>query len=134
MALIADAANVSQDGKLNVLGRFRAVYAATLPARHPSMTLVVELEASAFEAGTEKQIEVVLSDPDGRELSRLSAKATLPVPATPGDLRPLMILDFRDLTFDKAGGYSFTTIIDGERQSPSTDFAVALIPRLEERP
>jgi len=36
-ALFADAANLSQEGKLNILGVFDALQVATLPAVHPRM-------------------------------------------------------------------------------------------------
>ena len=46
LALLADAANVSQDGKLNILGIFNGLGAAAFPATHPSMHLVLRFEAS----------------------------------------------------------------------------------------
>ena len=129
MSLIADAANVSADGKLNVLGRFGVVFAPSLPAMHPSMVLVVELQADSFEAGETKKIEVVLSDPDGHEMSRVNATAVLPTPTAPGPMNSLMILDFRALNFQKPGPYSFATTIDGVTKQPTTDFSVVLIPQ-----
>ena len=42
-ALFADAANLSQEGKLNILGVFDALQVGTLPALHPRATLVVHL-------------------------------------------------------------------------------------------
>ncbi len=51
-ALFADAANLSQEGKLNVLGVFDALHVASIPAVHPRATLVVRLKASPDDAGT----------------------------------------------------------------------------------
>ena len=127
LSLIADAANISAEGKLNVLGRFGMLYTSSLPARHPSMALVLELESSAFDAGQARTIEVILSDPDGRELSRVSATATLTQPAAPGPITNLMVMDFRDLTFEKAGPYSFKVSIDGVDAERTVDFGVALL-------
>ena len=50
--LFADAANISQEGKLNILGVFDAVHAGPLPAVHPRATVVVRLKATAGDAGT----------------------------------------------------------------------------------
>ena len=50
-ALFADAANLSQEGKLNVLGVFDALQIGTLPAVHPRATLVVRLKADDGDAG-----------------------------------------------------------------------------------
>ena len=46
-ALFADAANISQEGKLNILGVFDALQVAAVPAVHPRATLVVRLKAHA---------------------------------------------------------------------------------------
>lgn len=128
LAVIADAANVSSDGKLNVLGRFSNIYAGALPARHPVMVLVLEIEADPFEAGTQKRIEVILADPDGVEMSKVAATVVLPQPTTPGPMRSLMIMDFRELEFRKAGPHSFKTIIDGVDSPRTTDLEVSLLP------
>jgi len=50
-ALFADAANISQEGKLNILGVFDALQVASVPAVHPRATLVVRLKAHAEDAG-----------------------------------------------------------------------------------
>lgn len=50
-ALFADAANISQEGKLNILGVFDALQVAALPAVHPRATMVVRLKAHAEDAG-----------------------------------------------------------------------------------
>ena len=50
-ALFADGANLSQEGKLNILGVFDAVQVATLPAVHPRAHLVVHLKGSPVDAG-----------------------------------------------------------------------------------
>ena len=44
-ALFADAANISQEGKLNILGVFEALQVAQLPTVHPGATMVVRLKA-----------------------------------------------------------------------------------------
>lgn len=50
-ALFADAANVSQEGKLNVLGVFDALHVGQLPSVHPRATFVVRLKAVAEDEG-----------------------------------------------------------------------------------
>ena len=46
-ALFADAANLSQEGKLNILGVFDALQVGSLPAVHPRATLVLRFKAGA---------------------------------------------------------------------------------------
>jgi hypothetical protein len=50
-ALFADAANISQEGKLNILGVFDALQVATVPAVHPRATLIVRLKALPDDIG-----------------------------------------------------------------------------------
>ena len=50
-ALFADAANLSQEGKLNILGVFDAVQVATMPTVHPRATLVLRLKGSGSDIG-----------------------------------------------------------------------------------
>jgi hypothetical protein len=66
-ALFADAANLSQEGKLNILGVFDALQVATLPAMHPRATLVVHLKGSVADAGTHR-VSLQWLSPSGIEL------------------------------------------------------------------
>lgn len=50
-ALFADAANISQEGKLNILGVFDALQVAAVPTVHPRATLIVRLKAIPEDAG-----------------------------------------------------------------------------------
>ena len=53
MALLADEANVSQEGKLNVLGVFDRIAAAGFPTVHPKMVFVFRVQAEYADAGRE---------------------------------------------------------------------------------
>src|ERR1044071_8828104 len=66
-ALFADAANLSQEGKLNVLGVFDALQVASLPAIHPRAHLVVHLKGTGADMGAHSVAFRWLS-PAGQEL------------------------------------------------------------------
>src|SRR4051812_13439041 len=66
-ALFADAANLSQEGKLNILGVFDALQVATLPAVHPRATLVVHLKGAPSDAGSHR-VTLHWMSPNGAEL------------------------------------------------------------------
>jgi hypothetical protein len=53
-AVFADAANLSQEGKLNILGVFDAVQVAGLPTIHPRTHFVVRLKADGDDIGAHK--------------------------------------------------------------------------------
>ena len=115
LALLADAANLTANGKLNVLGAFTSInVVGDFPYTHPSMTLVVKFEADRFEAGSEKQIEIIIADADGGQLHRLTARATLPEPKGSQPIIVLTQIQFNNVQFAKAGSYAFVIMVGGE--------------------
>ena len=66
-ALFADAANISQEGKLNILGVFDAVQCGTLPTIHPRAHLVVRLKGGQEDVGTHT-VSLHWLNPQGNEL------------------------------------------------------------------
>jgi hypothetical protein len=116
-AVLADSANISQEGKLNILGTFGHINATEFPARHPEMQLVVRMEASPAEAGMAKNLEVKILDQDGKQIGSYKGDLTVPPPKTPGD-RALMQLIMRliDTVFPNAGRYVFAILIDGKTE------------------
>jgi hypothetical protein len=117
LALLADGANVTQDGKLNILGVFNALGAATFPATHPQMYLVMRFEAPRAEEGKTKQIEIHLADSDGNKL--FTVATTLVVPqGTPGSpIRLNHILALNGIRFDRAGDYVFNVLIGDDHKA-----------------
>ncbi len=120
LALLADGANVSQDGKLNILGIFNGLGAAAFPATHPSMHLVLRFEASRAEEGKNKQIEIQLADSDGSRLFTIATELVLPqgIPGQP--IRMNHILALNGVRFPKAGDYVFNILI-GDDQKATVD-------------
>ena len=83
-AVVADYANVSREGKLNVMGIFDRVFARQIPARFPPMQLVIRLEADYEELNTEHGIRVQLADPDGEAVFDIDGSFT-PRGGRPGE-------------------------------------------------
>lgn len=111
-ALFADAANLSQEGKLNILGVFDALQVGTLPALHPRATLVVHLKGSVADAGTHR-VSLQWMSPSGTEL--WSSEGELGVAAPPSGV---LDMDFPliaqlDLPLDVAGAYVMRVGLDG---------------------
>lgn len=53
LALVADYANISREGKLNILGIFDRIAAQSVPAVHSQMQLIMRLEADRAESERE---------------------------------------------------------------------------------
>lgn len=81
MAVLADEANVSQEGKLNLMGIFDRIAAATFPVLHPRMVFVFRVEAEFGDAGRAYPVRVTLQDEDGAVL--FEATGDLMAPPVP---------------------------------------------------
>ena len=118
-ALFADAANLSQEGKLNILGVFDALQVGTLPALHPRATLVVHLKGTALDVGAHRVTLKWLS-PSGNEL--WSSEGELGVANPP---QGVLEMDFPliaqlDLPLDQSGGYVMRVGLDGDTRAEVT--------------
>jgi hypothetical protein len=84
MALIADDANFSQEGKLNVLGAFDRIAAATFPTVHPKMVFVFRIEAHYGDGGMSVPVRIRLVDEDGEVIFEAGGEIMAPN-VSPGD-------------------------------------------------
>ena len=111
---VCDAANVSSDGKLNVLGVFDVINAASVPAVQPTFYLVLQFEAEAPEKGLTKEIQITLIDDDGNTL--FAIKKEEKVPDVPGIRVPFPpdVIRMDNLKFEGYGRYEFRVLISGE--------------------
>ena len=115
-ALFADAANLSQEGKLNILGVFDALQVGALPALHPRATLVVHLKGSALDVGSHR-VTLRWMSPSGNEL--WSSEGELGVATPP---QGVLEMDFPliaqlDLPLDQSGGYVMRVGLDGDTRA-----------------
>lgn len=117
LAVLADYANVSQDGKLNILGVFQEVNPVGFPAAVAQMFLVISFEASAAEFETQKDVRVALLEADGTEVMGLEGQVVVQRPARPGSRAYInQILNLQGLTFQKSGDYAFHILVNGEEK------------------
>lgn len=123
-ALFADAANLSQEGKLNVLGVFDAVHVGSLPAVHPRATLVVRLKGTTADVGAHT-VTLRWKNPKGAEL--WSSAAELNVSAPPGHASEMdmPLIAAIDLPLDSVGDYSMTVELDGQVRAETRLFVRA---------
>lgn len=113
IAVLADAANVSSEGKLNITGIFNRLNASAFPVRWPSMTLVVRFEAHGNEVG-DHNLAVRIVDEDGSELARIEGMLHLGEPDDPGlPIIAQLISGIQDAVFAHPGTYAFDILIDG---------------------
>lgn len=115
LALVADYANVSQEGKLNIMGIFDQIFADSVPALHPQMQLIVTIVADRGEADKDHSIMIELIDADNTsKLARIEGAVRFGKPPSGEDIRINHILQLNNIAFTKYGEYSFKIHVDGK--------------------
>jgi hypothetical protein len=112
-AVFADAANLSQEGKLNVLGVFDAVQVAGLPTIHPRTHFIVRVKADGSDVGNHKLTFRWLS-PRDEELWSSSGEMNVAPAPNPEFEVDLPIIAVVDLPLNSAGQYKMQVTLDGK--------------------
>lgn len=116
LAAIADYANVTDSGKLNIMGIFGQLNPPKLPFRLPTMYLVLSLWSNLAEVGSTKDITIRLIGQDGDLVLEAATKTVVSPPALPnkGVSEAASVLMLNNLQFDRPGDYQFCILINGE--------------------
>ena len=116
-AFLADAADTNPGHKFNVLGGgITRIGGPVFPLRHPHLALVVGLLVTAPETRREHELQIVLLDPDGGEVT--SATGSL-VARGHDDGRDNVVtfsVDLWNLVFPSPGDYSFRILVNGSER------------------
>jgi len=128
LALLADAANVSREGKLNILGVFDTIHAKSFPVVHAQMKLVLRLEASAAELGNKHDVEIKLMDQEGGPVLGIKGQVTPRAVPAGHPLKMDQVVSLNNVTFKKAGRYEFAILIDND-QKTTVPLVVAELPK-----
>ena len=118
-AVVCDYANITGDGKLNVLGVFGEINPPVLPFSFPQMFLVVSYKAQPPEYESSKQIKMVLLDSDATsELLSLEQTVVIPRPVRPGTpVRFNHVIGMAGVGFPKAGDYVFHVMVNDDSKA-----------------
>lgn len=114
LAVCCDAANVSREGKLNLLGIFNSIHAERFPATHPHLSLVLRVEARVGEEGT-YPLELRFVDEDGGELFKVNGQVGLSGGQPGRPMTAQTIMDINNLQLPGPGTYAFDVFLDGHR-------------------
>ena len=117
LAVLADAANVSREGKLNIFGIFNLLWSVNFPAHHPQMQLAMVFQADSGEAETRKPVSVVLKDADGKKIMAIEGEFKLPKAQSGHPIRINHILPLPGVPLPRPGDYEFTILVNGETKA-----------------
>lgn len=111
LAVLCDAATLDSSGKLHILGVFDQIQAASFPARHDRIALVLRLATEPEDAG-EHQAEIRLMDPDGNQVIRLNGRLGVSGGGPRASSHLPHILNLDGLVFPRPGVYRFEIRVD----------------------
>ncbi|MFC1593125.1 DUF6941 family protein [Candidatus Omnitrophota bacterium] len=114
LVLLADYANVTRDGKLNLMGVSNTLNARALPWVQPQLHVVLQFEVGAADWDTENNIEIELLDADGNRVSAIPGKVKVARPKVAKPLQINSIFAINNLKFNKDGDYVFVLRVDGQ--------------------
>jgi len=118
LAVAADYANVSSDGKLNIMGIFQELRPTVLPAQVPQMYLVISWDAGPAEFGSHKKVSVTYMGPDDQQMASLDTAMQVPEAARPGERAVFhQILDIQGLPILTTGPHAIHVLSGGETKA-----------------
>jgi hypothetical protein len=127
MAFVADEANVSQEGKLNVLGIFDRIMAGEMPLVHPRMVFCFRVLAEPGDVGRMLPVQVRLVDEAGEPMFEASGEMVTPM-LPPGEVFSAnQVFTLVGVQFPRPGTYRFTVAI-GDAPPHETPLHVGLAP------
>ncbi|MCE9601658.1 MAG: hypothetical protein K8S21_05500 [Gemmatimonadetes bacterium] len=112
-ALFADAANISQEGKLNILGVFDALQVAAVPAVHPRATMIVRLKALPDDIGRHT-LAFGWFGPNGDEIWSSSGELEVGTPPPGATELDVPVIAAIDLPIQEAGTHVMRVVLDGD--------------------
>jgi len=118
VSVLADYANVSQDGKLNIMGIFQEINTPVLPFVLPQMYLVLSFSAGPAEFGTARDVRIVLLHSDGKEVLRLNAQMQVPGAIRLGSRAYINeAIGLAGVTFERPGDYGFSILVGDDEKA-----------------
>ncbi len=118
LAVAADYANVSSDGKVNIMGIFQEVNPPALPFPLPQMFLVISWDAGPAEFGSQRDVRVVFIGPDDAEHLSLEYQLVVPEAVRSGSRAIFhQILGIGGLPISQVGPHAIYVLVGGDEKA-----------------
>ena len=132
LATLADAANTTRSGKLNLLGAFQAIYTPAVPCQHPHCALVLMMRADIGEKGTTHGLRIRMIDPEAKPVMEMELDVEIGEESHFAYPEIAFILELKNLLLAQYGQHVFEIYLDNKREA-SINLAVApLVSSLKE--
>jgi hypothetical protein len=115
IAVLADAANVTMEGKINIAGAFRSVFSPTTPASIPFFHIVFSLTLNNRELGVTHNFTINFKNLNGDLLTEIgNGEFTLPRIGEYNYPMLNLIIGISTLQIAEYGHYFFELVIGGK--------------------
>ena len=111
---LCDTVILGNDGRPSLIGVFNDLQVPTIPFTLPRLAFVARMMFTREEVGRSHKVEVLMSDPSGKEIGRPGGEVSLP--PMPPDLESVSVdlpLQFDLFNIATAGRYTFLLHVDG---------------------
>jgi hypothetical protein len=115
LAALCDAANISANGKLNILGEFDTILAPQVPVVYPSIVFVAKLKTGETDIG-QHALHLRVVDDDMKLVTSLDGTFEVrsqPVPGIESGIP--VILQIANAAFGDYGTYLFELRVDNQK-------------------
>ena len=114
---LCDAATADVGGKLNILGSFDRIHAASVPVTHPLCALAIKLRFEKLEEG-QKRVRISFMDADGKPvMPTLDANTQVSFPPNEHSVTACLVLQLQQLKLPNYGEYSIDLGVDGRQEA-----------------
>lgn len=114
---LADHANETREGKLNVIGVFDRISAKDFPAQHHAMAIVLRFRTRYQDSEESHRIRVTMEGPDGDKLVNINGEISVGT-MQPGQIgHQNAIFNIANAKFERSGTYVVRVFIDGEQET-----------------
>lgn len=113
-ALLADFANVTDEGKLNIIGVTDEIEVTSFPAASEPLMLVLVLEAESADDGRTVHVDLNVADPTDSELVLFSTETVVPTEPPASSRLFDLIIEVHDLEFDRPGTYQLRVVVNND--------------------
>ena len=111
---LCDQVILGNDGRPSLIGVFNDLQVATIPFTLPRLAFAARILFTGEEAGRAHAVELVMTDPSGKEIGRPGGDVTLPqMPAGLESVAVDLPLQFDLFNVTTPGRYTFLLHVDG---------------------
>lgn len=111
---LCDQVILGNDGRPSLIGLFNDLQVATIPFTLPRLAFAARILFTREEAGRPHAVEVVMTDPSGKEIGRPGGEVSLPqMPVGLESVAVDLPLQFDLFQIPAAGRYTFLLHVDG---------------------